>query len=81
MQWSVQQYLGILGISWDRQPRIGNEIIKGHTTCSASTSKDGLRGLSVTDILEIGFWCNASNWQRFYHRQNESCAENNEIKF
>ena len=58
-----------------RQPRIDNEIIKVHTTSSASTSKDGLRGLSVTDILEIGFWSNASNWQRFYHRQNESSAE------
>ena len=54
-----------------RQPRIENEVIKGHTTRSASKSKYGLRGLSVTDISEKGFWSNASNWHRFYHRENE----------
>ena len=54
-----------------RQPLIDNEVIKGHTTRSASTSKYELRGLSVTDISEKDFWSNASNWHRFYRRQND----------
>ena len=34
---------------------IDTEMFKGHSTLSASTSKAGLAGLSVTDILERGF--------------------------
>ena len=58
-----------------REAAIDTNIFKGHFTRSASTSKAGLAGLSVTDILEGGSWTNASTWQRFYNRQVESSAE------
>ena len=48
-----------------REAGIDTEIFEGHSTRSASTSKPGLAGLSVTDILERGSWSNASTWQRF----------------
>ena len=51
-----------------REAGIDTKIFKGHSTHSASTSKAGLAGLSVTDILERGSWTNASTWQRFYIR-------------
>ena len=54
---------------------IDTKIFKGHSTRSASTSKAGLAGLSVTEILERGSWTNASTCQRFYNRQVESSAE------
>ena len=54
---------------------IDTKIFKGHSTRSASTSKAGLAGLSVTEILERGSRTNASTWQRFYNRQVESSAE------
>ena len=60
-----------------REAAIDTNIFEGHFTRSASTSKAGLAGLSVTDILEGGggSWTNASTWQRFYNRQVESSAE------
>ena len=58
-----------------REAGIDTKIFKGHSTRSASTSKAGLAGLSVKDILERGSWTNASTWQRFYNRQVESSAE------
>ena len=58
-----------------REAGIDTNIFKGHSTRSASTSKAGLAGLSVTDILERSSWTNASTWQRFYNRQVESSAE------
>ena len=58
-----------------REAGIDTKIFKGHSTCSASTSKAGLAGLFLTDILERGSWANASTWQRFYNRQVESSAE------
>ena len=54
---------------------IDTKIFKGHSTRLASTSKTGLTGLSVTDILERGSWTNASAWPWFYNRQVESSAE------
>ena len=51
-----------------REAGIDTKIFKGHSTYSASTSKAGLAGFSVTDILEGGSWTNASTWQRFYIR-------------
>ena len=54
---------------------IDTKNFKGHSTRSASTSKAGLAGLSVTDILERGSWTNASTWKRF-----ESSAEKYQIK-
>ena len=58
-----------------REAGIDIKIFMGHSTRSASTSKAGLAGLSVTDILERGSWTNALTWQRFYNRQVESSAE------
>ena len=58
-----------------KEAGIDTKIFKGHSTRSASTSKAGLAGLSVTDILERGSWTNASTWQRFYNRQYELCTE------
>ena len=58
-----------------REAGIDTKILKGHSIRSASASKAGLAGLSVTDILEKGSWTNASTWQRFYNRQAESFAE------
>ena len=58
-----------------REAGIDTKIFKGHSTRSASTSKAGLAGLSVTDILERGSWTNASTCQRFCNRQVESSAE------
>ena len=43
-----------------RETGIDTKILKGHSIRSASTSKAGLAGLSVTDILEKGSWTNAS---------------------
>ena len=54
-----------------REAGIDTEIFEGHSTRSASTSKTGLTGLPVTDILEGGSWTNAPTWQRFYNRQVE----------
>ena len=51
-----------------REAGIDTKIFKGHSTHSASTSKAGLAGFSVTDILEGGSWTNAPTWQRFYIR-------------
>ena len=58
-----------------REAGIDTKILKGHSTRSASTSKAGLAGFSVTDILERGSWTNASAWRRFYNRQVESSTE------
>ena len=58
-----------------REAGIDTEVLKGHSTCSASTSKFGLAGLSVTDILETGSWSNASTWRWFYNRQIGSSTE------
>ena len=58
-----------------REAGIDTEVLKGHSTCSASTSKFGLAGFSVTDILETGSWSNASTWQWFYNGQIGSSAE------
>ena len=54
-----------------REAGIDTKIFKGHSKRSASTSKAGLTGLSVTDILERGSWTNASAWPWFYNRQVE----------
>ena len=35
----------------------------GHSTRSASTSKAGLSGLSVKEVLDQGSWSNESTWQ------------------
>ena len=58
-----------------REAGVDTKIFKGHYTRSASTSKIGLAGLSVTDILERGSWTHALTWQRFYNKQVESSAE------
>ena len=52
-----------------REAGVDTKIFRGHSTRSASTSKAGLAGLSVTVIS------NTSTWQRFYNRQVESSAE------
>ena len=57
-----------------RETGIDTNIFKGHSTCSASTSKAELAGLSVSDILERGSWTNTSTWQPFYKRLVESSA-------
>ena len=41
---------------------------KGHSTRSASSSKAGSAGLSVSDILSRGSWSQESTWQRFYNK-------------
>ena len=41
---------------------------KGHSTRSASSSKAGSAGLSVSDILNRGSWSQESTWQRFYNK-------------
>ena len=41
---------------------IDTKIFKEHLTRSALTSKAGLAGLSVNEILERGSWTNASTW-------------------
>ena len=64
-----------------REAGIYTKIFKGYSTRSASTSKTGLAELSVTDILERGFWTNASTWQQFYNRQVESSAKKYQNKF
>ena len=48
---------------------VGVDVFKGHSTCSASTSKACLSGISVDDILSRGSWSNESTWQKFYHKQ------------
>ena len=58
-----------------REAGIDTKIFKGHSTRSASTSKAGMAGLSVTNILESGSCTNVSTWQRFHNRQVESSAE------
>ena len=58
-----------------RETRIDTKIFKGLSTRSASTSKAGLTGLSLNEILEKGSWTNASTWQQFYNRQVDSSAE------
>ena len=50
-----------------REAGIDTKKIKGHSIHPASTSKAGLAGLSVTDILDRSSWTNASSWQRFYN--------------
>ena len=50
-------------------------VFKGHPTRSASTSKAGLSGLSLPDILGRGCWSNSSTWQKFYNRQIELPSE------
>ena len=41
---------------------------KAHSTRSASTSKSGLQGTSIEDILKRGSCYNKSAWQRFYNK-------------
>ena len=40
--------------------------IKAHSTRSASTSKAGLQGASIEEILKRGSWSNKSTWQKLY---------------
>ena len=54
---------------------INTNIFKAHSTRSASTSKAGLHGLSLSDILEQGSWSNSTTWQKFYHKNVESAGE------
>ena len=48
--------------------RIDITKFKGHFTRTASSSKLGSTGLSVSDILNRGFCCQKSRWQRFYKK-------------
>ena len=41
---------------------------KAHSTRSTSTSKAGLQGASMEEILKRGSWSNKSTWQRFYNK-------------
>ena len=43
-----------------REAGIDTEVFKGHSTRSASTSKAGLGGTFLTEILERDSWSNAS---------------------
>ena len=47
---------------------IDTDTFTAHSTRSASTSKAGLQGASIKDILKQGPWSNKSTWQRFYNK-------------
>ena len=47
---------------------IDTSNFKAHSTRSASTSKAGLQGASIEDILKRESWSNKSTWQRFYNK-------------
>ena len=49
---------------------------KALSTRSASTSKAGLQGASIEDILKREYWSNKSTWQRFY---NQNIVEEEQI--
>ena len=48
---------------------IDTNIFQAHSIRGAASSKAGVRGLSVPNILARGNWSNESTWQRFYHRE------------
>ena len=50
-------------------------LFKGHSTRSASSSKAGVSGLCITDILKRGSWSHESTWQRFYNKPVLSSEE------
>ena len=64
-----------------REAGIDTEVLKGHSTCSASTSKFGLAGLSVTDILETGSWSNLQPGHGFITDRLGHQQKNTKIKF
>jgi len=41
---------------------------KGHSTRSASSSKAGIVGASVQEILGEGRWSKENTWQKFYNK-------------
>ena len=45
-----------------------SSTFKAHSTRFASTSKAGLQGASIDDILKQGSGSNESTWQRFYNK-------------
>ena len=49
-------------------PHVNTGTFKAHSTRSASTSKAGLQGASIEDILKQGSWSNKTTWQRFYNK-------------
>ena len=55
---------------------IDTKLFQAHSVRAASTSKAKTCGLSVGDILSRGNWSNKSTWQRFYHKEIMSSAQN-----
>ena len=51
------------------------DTFKGHSTRSASSSKAGVSGLSISDILKRGSWSSESTWQQFYNKPVLSAEE------
>ena len=51
-----------------KEAGINVDIYKGHSTRAASSIKAALVGLSISDILKRGSWCNESTWQKFYNK-------------
>ena len=54
---------------------IDTNTFKGHSTGSASSSRAGMAGMSVEDIMKRGSWSNESTWQRFYNKPVLSAEE------
>ena len=47
---------------------IDASTFKAHSARSASTSKAGLQGASIEDILKRISWSNKSTWKKFYSK-------------
>ena len=44
-----------------KETGVDADFVKGHSTCSASTSKACLSGISIDDIISRGSWSNESS--------------------
>ena len=47
---------------------INTDILKSHSTRSASSSHARISSLSLSDILKRGSWSNKTTWEKFYNK-------------
>ena len=48
---------------------INSDILKAHSTRSASISKAFLKSASIDEIMKTAYWSNESTFQKFYKRK------------
>ena len=48
---------------------INSDILKAHSTRSASISKAFLKSASIEEIMKTAYWSNESTFQKFYNRK------------